>query len=280
MAAMKSILDPTRSALVVQRRHRNTFVSFLAQVVNRAGADSDTEAEGGLSVSELLGRANRNLNPIQDGFQLRGDIAVPNHRNADPCTQTGCMWPKACDGNVYIPYLIDSVYNTLQVSIITSGLNSFSNSTCIRFIPYTNQTDYVYIHPLEGCYSFVGRTGGEQSVSLSFLGCVDFGVTQHELLHVLGFDHEHCRSDRDQHVQILLQNVISGEESNFYKINTLNLGTPYDYNSVMHYNRLAFSKDFVNPTIVAIPNPNTVFGTATQMSQNDINRINLLYCSK
>ncbi|XP_040927186.1 high choriolytic enzyme 1-like [Betta splendens] len=69
-------------------------------------------------------------------------------------------------------------------------------------------------------------------------------------------------------------------EYSFNKINTLNLGTPYDYNSVMHYNRLAFSKDNVTPTIVAIPNPNTVFGTATQMSQNDIDRINLLYCSK
>ncbi|XP_029008933.1 high choriolytic enzyme 1-like [Betta splendens] len=272
MAAMKSILG----LLVLFAVSAWTE----AMVVNRAGADSDTEAEGGLSVSELLGRANRNLNPIQDGFQLRGDIAVPNHRNADPCTQTGCMWPKACDGNVYIPYVIAKSYTAKQLSVITSGLNSFSNSTCIRFIPYTNQTDYIYIQSLSGCYSYVGRIGGQQTVSLNSAGCIYFGATQHELLHVLGFDHEQCRSDRDQHVQILLQNVIPGMEYNFNKINTLNLGTPYDYNSVMHYNRLAFSKDNVSPTIVAIPNPNTVFGTATQMSQNDIDRINLLYCSK
>ncbi|XP_029009574.1 high choriolytic enzyme 1-like [Betta splendens] len=272
MAAMKSILG----LLVLFAVSAWTE----AMVVNRAGADSDTEAEGGLSVSELLGRANRNLNPIQDGFQLRGDIAVPNHRNADPCTQTGCMWPKASDGKVYIPYVITSNYTAQQVSIIRSGLNSFSNCTCIRFIPRHKQSNYINIKSLSGCYSSVGRVGGEQTVSISLLGCVNFGIVQHELLHVLGFDHEQCRSDRDQHVQILLQNVISGMEYNFNKINTLNLGTPYDYNSVMHYNRLAFSKDNVSPTIVAIPNPNTVFGTATQMSQNDIDRINLLYCSK
>ncbi|KAG7482306.1 low choriolytic enzyme-like [Solea senegalensis] len=32
-------------------------------------------------------------------------------------------------------------------------------------------------------------------------------------------------------------------EYNFYKIDTLNQGTPYDYNSVMQYERNAFSKN-------------------------------------
>ncbi|XP_026221241.1 low choriolytic enzyme-like [Anabas testudineus] len=216
----------------------------------------------------------------QDGFQIIGDIAVPINRNADPCVQRGCKWPKSSDGKVYIPYVIDNSYTSQQVDIITSSLNSFSTSTCIRFIPRTTQTNYIDIQSTLGCYSLVGFQSGRQRVSLDSAGCIKFGTVQHELIHVLGFNHEQCRSDRDQHIKILLQNVIPAQQYNFDKINTLNQGTPYDYNSVMHYGRLAFSKDNVSPTMVAIPDSNAVFGTATQMSQNDIDRINLLYCSK
>lgn len=60
------------------------------------------------------------------------------------------------------------------------------------------------------CYSFVGRLGSVQAVSLNRQGCVKVGTVQHELLHVLGFDHEHCRSDRDHHIQVLIENIMTG----------------------------------------------------------------------
>uniref|UniRef100_A0AAQ6IK96 Metalloendopeptidase n=1 Tax=Anabas testudineus TaxID=64144 RepID=A0AAQ6IK96_ANATE len=205
------------------------------------------------------------------GFQIQGDIAVPINRNADPCVQTGCKWPKSSDGKVYIPYVIANSYTSQQLRVITTAINSFSASTCIRFIPRTTQTDYINIQSLDGCYSYVGRQGNVQTVSLKSQGCIYFGTVQHELIHALGFNHEQCRSDRDQHIKILLQNVIPGMAYNFDKINTLNQGTPYDYNSVMHYGSSVWYFLQLN---------NAVFGTATQMSQNDIDRINLLYCSK
>lgn len=92
---------------------------------------------------------------------------------------------------------------------------------------------------------------------------------------------------------------------NFNKIATLNQGTSYDYGSVMQYHRwvsccpppscphlspgfflkplqrwlssrYAFSKNGL-PTMVPIPNNNVAFGEATQMSRNDIDRLNRLY---
>ncbi|KAA0723450.1 Low choriolytic enzyme [Triplophysa tibetana] len=63
---------------------------------------------------------------------------------------------------------------------------------------------------------------------------------------------------------------------NFNKINTLNQGTPYDYTSVMQYEKYAFSMNGY-PTMVPIPNNNVQLGGATQMSQNDITRLNRLY---
>ncbi|XP_071376795.1 low choriolytic enzyme-like [Centroberyx affinis] len=254
-----------------------------ARVVKKQNADNndnDDGDDGGLTVSELLERANSHVEHSRDGPRVEGDIAqprLPTLRNADPCVLRGCMWGKANDGKVYIPYVIANHYSSRELNIINSGINSFAHSTCIRFVPRSNQRDYIYIQSLQGCYSYVGRQGNSQTVSLSRQGCIYYGTVQHELLHALGFNHEQCRSDRDRHIQVLLQNVMKGQEHNFRKIDTLNQGTPYDYGSVMHYGRLAFSKDNYNPTMVAIPNRNAVFGTARQMSQHDINRINLLY---
>ncbi|XP_026222150.1 high choriolytic enzyme 1-like [Anabas testudineus] len=233
--------------------------------------------------AEQLQKANRNLKWNHNGIQINGDIAVssrPTKREADPCVLHGCTWLKDTDGKVYVPYVIANHYFSQELDLIKRAMDSFSSSTCIRFIPRTNQTDYLYIQSLEGCFSSVGRRGNGQMVSLSRRGCIYLGTVQHELLHALGFNHEHCRSDRDQHIKVLLENVIPGREYNFNKFNTLNEETPYDYDSVMHYGRLAFSKDNVSPTMMATHSSNAVFGTATQMSQNDVDRINLLYCSK
>ncbi|KAK3509896.1 hypothetical protein QTP70_019379 [Hemibagrus guttatus] len=148
----------------------------------------------------------------------------------------------------------------------------------LQFVRRTNEEDYIDILSDQGCYSYVGRIGGGQVLSLERNGCVFHHIIQHELLHALGFHHEQDRSDRDDHVRILLQNVIPGEEHNFDKVSTNNLNTPYDYNSVMHYSRFAFSRN-QEPTILPIPDNNVPIGCATEMSPNDILRVNRLYCS-
>ncbi|XP_076590193.1 low choriolytic enzyme-like isoform X1 [Chaetodon auriga] len=238
----------------------------------------NTIEDDDFSVSTLLERANTNVGKNSDEpLVMFGDIAMPTGlENADPCTERGCLWPKATDGNVYVPYRISSQYSQRERNTIIQGLRSFAASTCIRFTPLNGQIDFVDIQSRSGCYSFVGRRGRGQTVSLSRQGCVFQQVIQHELLHALGFNHEQTRSDRDQHVRILFENIIPGMQGNFRKIRTRNLGTPYDYNSVMHYGRYAFSRNR-QPTIVPIPNSNVAIGRASQMSPTDILRVNRLY---
>ncbi|XP_060924094.1 low choriolytic enzyme-like [Limanda limanda] len=238
----------------------------------------NTIADDEFSVSTLLEKANSNIGKnLDEPLVIFGDIAVPTGlQNADPCTARGCLWPKSSDGNVYVPYRISGQYSQRERDTIIDGLRSFAQSTCIRFTPLQRQRDFVDIKSLSGCYSYVGRRGNGQTVSLSRRGCVFRSVIQHELLHAIGFNHEQTRSDRDEHVRIQLQNVIPGMEHNFRKIQTRNLGTAYDYNSIMHYTRYAFSRNR-EPTIVPIPDANVAIGRASQMSPTDIVRVNRLY---
>ncbi|XP_046696370.1 low choriolytic enzyme-like [Silurus meridionalis] len=231
-----------------------------------------------LSVGEILERANRGIVRGADEPTVVGDIAVgdANGRNADPCTSTSCKWPKSSDGLVYVPYHIANHFNARELQVIQRGLDSFAAVSCIRFVPRYNERDFLSIESQNGCYSWVGRLGYSQTVSLDRSGCIYHNTVQHELLHALGFNHEQTRSDRDNHIRVVWENIIDDMKYNFDKIATLNQGTLYDYDSVMQYHRTAFSKNG-KPTMEPIPYSNVAVGLAREMSQNDIIRINRLY---
>ena len=77
------------------------------------------------------------------------------------------------------------------------------------------------------CCSFVGRRGGQaQAISIG-KNCDKFGIVVHELGHVIGFWHEHTRPDRDQHIEILYQNIQEGQLNNAF---SLSIAVPLFYN--------------------------------------------------
>jgi hypothetical protein len=58
----------------------------------------------------------------------------------------------------------------------------------------------------------------------------------------IGFRHEHVRYDRDDYIIVFWGNIRPGRESNFKKRSPSDLVSgPYDYDSIMHYERKAFS---------------------------------------
>lgn len=113
-------------------------------------------------------------------------------------------------------------------------------------------------------------------VSFNRLGCVHYGIVEHELNHALGFQHEHTRSDRDGYVTINWANIDPSTVSNFNLKNTNNLKTTYDYSSIMHYGKTAFSINGLD-TITPIPDPSVTIGQRQELSAIDILRINTLY---
>lgn len=60
------------------------------------------------------------------------------------------------------------------------------------------------------CYSYIGRRYNAQELSLQKSGCVYHDTVQHEVLHALGFNHEQTRSDRDQHIRVVWENITPG----------------------------------------------------------------------
>uniref|UniRef100_A0AC34QJB6 Metalloendopeptidase n=1 Tax=Panagrolaimus sp. JU765 TaxID=591449 RepID=A0AC34QJB6_9BILA len=166
-----------------------------------------------------------------------------------------------------------------EVRLIERAFNSYKKRTCIRFKKRTDEIDYLYITKGFGCYSQVGRTGGKQELSLG-RGCLFHEIIVHELMHSLGFWHEHSRIDRDDHIQIKWENILPGMKSQFDIISGAlqdTLGENYDYRSIMHYDSTAFSKNGQNTIETMVDGFTGIIGSATDLSDMDVVKISKLY---
>ena len=163
--------------------------------------------------------------------------------------------------------------------MIRTAMLDINNRTCIQFVPRYNAEWYLEITgDQEGCFASVGFTGGYSFLNLSPASCFDMRTIRHELLHVLGFLHEHQRPDRDQYVDILWENI---DETLFQQFDLENEasvdyhGLPYDYESVMHYGDRTFSKN--GGKTMRSKFPWARIGQIQTFSSLDIVRMNLVY---
>ena len=118
----------------------------------------------------------------------------------------------------------------------------WSSVAAVTFVESTGTGNYVFVQNSSGNNSYVGMIGGSQEMNIAQWYRE---VIAHEIGHALGADHEQSRSDRDGYVIINYANIESGMASNFDLLPTVNYGG-YDFGSIMHYHRLAFSSNGQN----------------------------------
>ncbi len=182
-------------------------------------------------------------------------------------------WPKGEIAYSFHPQL----NNPERVMRVIAYFNEFSP---VRFVPYTNQTDSIVFAPstVPLCLSYVGRIGGHQPIYLDDR-CGDKEIT-HELMHALGFIHEHSRPDRDNYVKVNWDNIEEDKQSQFESA-PLSLadpykGRPFDYQSVMIYGPTDFAKQRGEATLES--RTGALIEPARQgLSPEDLLRLQMLY---
>ncbi|XP_049818579.1 hatching enzyme 1.2 isoform X2 [Aethina tumida] len=197
-------------------------------------------------------------------------------------------FPEKLWKNRTIPYVISPLYDGSDRVTIYKAIRTLNFMTCVRFVPWNGKSkDYLLIWPIKypkGCWSFVGRFGGAQIVSLeppnhrgpNCLGSE--GRAIHELMHALGIFHEQSRWDRDKFVKIHEDNIIPRYRGNFDKqsLENTTYSFEYDYDSIMHYGTGFFSKEKGKPTITP-KMPGGKIGQRKGMSKGDCLKVNDLY---
>ncbi|CAN9507583.1 unnamed protein product [Ophioblennius macclurei] len=206
---------------------------------------------------------------------MEGDILIPEGKNALVNERYRWKFP--------IPYILGDDLDLNAKGCVHQAFEMYRLKSCIDFKPYEGEKTYIKFEKRGGCFSSVGDQQDGQILSLG-TGCDHKAVIEHELLHALGFYHEQSRTDRDDYVDIWLDQVEPGLEHNFNKYDDdfiTDQNTAYDYESVMHYRPFSFNKNDSIPTITTkIPDFQNIIGQYLDFSEMDTLRLNRMYnCS-
>jgi len=198
-------------------------------------------------------------------------------------SNTRYYWPQGV-----LPYsFMSNTFSSNDKTQIYAAMKEWQSKTCLRFEPYSESLGGRLGHQNRlmfrdggGCSSYVGVIGrGPQPVTLA-RGCRIESIVSHELGHAIGLHHEQCRPDRDSYVTINERNVHRSMLYNFDKYKTSEIdsrGYAYDYTSIMHYGKTAFSNNGRITIQTKDRSKTDVIGKAKKLSSSDAGVVQKMY---
>ena len=159
----------------------------------------------------------------------------------------GGLWPNGTLIYQFSPELEESKKQAFQDACLAWTLNS-SSVVCQE---RTTESNFVLVveHDGSGCggeaenvsCSALGMVGGSQNLEVYQDHWASSHSLQQQIGHAFGLIHEHNRKDRNAFVDIVEDNILSGQEGQF-ETQQSSVLTDYDLHSVMHYRNCALSK--------------------------------------
>ena len=197
---------------------------------------------------------------------IEGDILIPKHiydeKGIEAIYSTN-FWP-----NGIVPFEWDQNVSTQNRTNAINAMQEWENVANVDFRPRNNEPNFILIRDSANdadpgnSSEWVGMMGGPQRVNI--LDWQIRFIIVHELGHVLGLWHEQSRKDRDDYIQINWNNIqprfrdqfVKHDAADVYpkKVYAIDGDKTYDFGSVMHYDRFAFStQPGVLETITVLP---------------------------
>ncbi|MDG2200899.1 MAG: M12 family metallopeptidase [Phycisphaerales bacterium] len=194
---------------------------------------------------------------------------VPGNRG----TMAGQKWP---NGLVY--YTFDEGISQTNQDRTRAAMNVLEAQIGVLFIPWTSESNYIFIFEGGGNFSAVGMQGGSQNLSMYNWG--EQYIICHELIHALGRLHQQSRSDRDDYITVNYECIDPENSYNYDKCEQCPNHGGYDFESVMHYGQWGFSTGC--PTMTCLPpyeEYQDVMGQRDGLSDGDIATLQYMYGS-
>ena len=179
-------------------------------------------------------------------------------------------WP---NGTVYYEY--SKTVNSKFRKMMSAAMKDIEDVSCIQF-KLKNFTVGYWIKFYPSRHIVCSLTFDAPSLDFQMQIADDKstkGLIIHDLLHTLGFPHMETANERDNYIQIQLNNVNASNKHFFSKVSSpMSLyNTKYDMDSIMHSSPTVFAKNKLIPTIIPIESDK-----AKNMGQRESKKLKVL----
>ena len=198
----------------------NLFFVLIVSIFFTSCNNDETEATNEVAINATVCEIATGFNVVEtmvgneklyltenNDYIFQGDILLSQEQiddftTSDPATrgailsQSKYKWP---DGIIYYNIASGTTNNTRNM--IYRAIDILERKTMLKFIPRVKHKDYVEFFNGSGCWSYLGKIGGKQQISIDDSWAITGNVI-HEILHAAGMIHEHSRSDRNNFINV------------------------------------------------------------------------------